>query len=134
MGADAYAYTLVGMCFKAKDIVTAKKVKAFGHSYGEDMNFCPKTGKTLWCVENVFPDGANCWNETFQGLDVVKECSEDPISGDTKLYVGIRHDSGTFVSTGTITSDYHKVRVVLEKFNLWNPSAAGVFTILHWSV
>lgn len=143
MGYDAYSYLLVGIKFKTSDILRSSKVKAFDHSFGEEIKFCPETGKPLWKNELVFLDGTP-FCDNFLGLDVYHSCSEDDMNNPkTDLYVGKFIGQGAnpshsdrnyvFLSEDKIAPIRETVQKELQPFNLWRPGSFGIWSFLYES-
>lgn len=54
MGVDVYAMSGIGLVFKPNKFAKSVMVKKFNHNYGQDVAYCPKTGKKCWELETKF--------------------------------------------------------------------------------
>jgi len=147
MGADYTAYAVIGCEIDLSTIpVHKEKVKAFNHSFPEDMNFDPKSGAKLW-KEDSYPEF--CFGKNDQDdkrtkiIDIDKlklyrgaegcitvlgfGCGEDTYSN-----AGAEYDFKE-LNTGTYIYLYNKIKEVLSSIGMWDELKFGLYAILYCS-
>lgn len=135
MGVSYYSQAVIG-CKISEEKLYQKPLleKRFNHNYGQDIKFCPKTGRELW-REVLNP--ISQYNEDDR-LGEYKLCR----SNDTDLVVSLVgtkcvnacYDPGITmhkIDFVDLENKKQKLKSFLESLGLWNEDNFGLFNVVE---
>lgn len=153
MGVSYSARALIGCRFSGKEIFTKKRVKAFEHSHGDDVNFDPKTGRALWrevdaCLleDEIGPLEDVSFVEAHKSLGGIY-CFDNGAdrSEDREVLVGLfaveqdaegrgwRNQPFAPLSGVDVARTQKLCQQVLEPLGLWKPDRFGIHVMQYVS-
>lgn len=143
MGVDYKAYAGIGLRVRPDKLCKPVRVKAFEHSFPENLNFDPKTGKKLWYDRNLYLSDKGAFEledrpESIFGFPVLwstdnHEAVICAVASGRKTY----SNGGEHVERAdlpvALDAQIDKFRQAMEEHGLWNPKEFGLWAVLYCS-